>query len=395
MSPVAGFEPWGLQGIRRIPGYLSRLRTRWREFRSWRRIEFSRGGYLFTAGAFAIGFAAINTGNNLLYLLLGAMLGFIAVSSWLSEQAIGGISALRRTPRGVTVGNPLRIHYEVRNERRRAPAFALEIGEEGLSGRGFIPLLRAGGQATARSENRFIRRGVFPLEAITVSTSFPFGLFRKTRRIRAPGELTVWPRTDRPVAPPNPGGGRNAAGAALALGPAGARGEYRGLRGFRPGDDPRDIHWRTTARLGMPVVREYEQNVTDTVWICLDLRGKPGDLAEDAVETAASLSARAFQAGKRFGFSCTGANIEPGQGPGQLERVLHTLARVDFEPLKPRPVPPVDPSHCVLVTIYPGSGSYFGDVVSLREGSRWPEGTRAREARLAGARPTTGGKVAL
>jgi uncharacterized protein (DUF58 family) len=395
MSPAGGLELRALQGIRRVPGHFRRLRTRWRDFWSWRRIEFSRGGYLFTAGAFAIGFAAINTGNNLLYLLLGAMLGFIAVSSWLSEQAIGGIGVIRRTPRGVTVGNPLRIHYEVRNERRRAPAFALEIGEEGLPGRGFVPLLRAAGRTTVRSENRFIRRGVFPLEAITVSTSFPFGLFRKTRRIKAPGELTVWPRTDRPVAAPNPGGGRNAAGAASALGPAGARGEYRGLRGFRPGDDPRDIHWRTTARLGMPVVREYEQNVADTLWICLDLRGEPGDLAEDAVETAASLSARAFQAGKRFGFSCPTATIEPGQGPGHLERVLHTLARVDFEPLNPRPVPPVNPNQCVLVTIHPGSGSCFGDVISLRDGSRWPEGPRARGARLEGAHPTTGGKVAL
>ena len=46
----------------------------------------------------------MNTGNNLLYLLLGAMLGLIAVSSWLSEQAIRGLEIKRLTPRGVTVG---------------------------------------------------------------------------------------------------------------------------------------------------------------------------------------------------------------------------------------------------------------------------------------------------
>jgi uncharacterized protein (DUF58 family) len=395
MSPTADPEPRGLRRIRRIPGHLRRLRAGWKEFWSWRRIEFSRGGYLFTAGAFAIGLAAINTGNNLLYLLLGAMLGFIAVSSWLSEQAIGGISVTRRTPRGVTVGNPLRIHYEVRNERRRTPGFALEIGEEGLSGRGFVPLLRAGGQAAARSENRFIRRGVFPLKAITVSTSFPFGFFRKTRRVKAPGEIVVWPRTDRPVRAPHPGGGRNAVGAASVLGPAGARGEYRGLRGFRPGDDPRDIHWRTTARLGIPVVREYEQNVAETLWICLDLRGQPGDLAEYAVETAASLSARIFQAGRRFGFSCSEATIEPGQGPGHLERVLHALARVDFNPLNPGPVPPVNPSQCVLVTIQPGPGSNFAEVITLREGFRSPEGEQAREAELSGPHPMPGVEVAF
>jgi uncharacterized protein (DUF58 family) len=143
------------------------------------------------------------------------------------------------------------------------------------------------------------------------------------------------------------------------------------------------------------VVREYEQNLAETLWICLDLRGKPGEVTEDAVEAAASLSARAFQAGRRFGFSCPGATIEPGQGSGHLERVLHALARVDFNPLNPRPVPPVNPSQCVLVTIHPGSGSNFGDVITLREGSRLPEGARAREALPTDAHPTKGAEVSL
>ncbi|MGW8266697.1 MAG: DUF58 domain-containing protein, partial [Longimicrobiales bacterium] len=301
-------------------------------------------------GTFAVGFAAINTGNNLLYLLLGAMLGFIAISSWLSEQVIGEIVVNRRTPRGVTVGNPLRIRYEVRNRRKRIPAFALEIGEEELPGQAFIPFLKPGEWVTARSENRFVRRGIFPLEPITVSTSFPFGLFRKTRTLKAPGELVVWPRTDRLVRMPVLGGGRTPAGTAVPFGAAGPRGEYRGLRGYRPGDDPRDIHWRTTARLGTPVVREYEENAAETLWICLDTRGEPGEEAEAAVEVAASLAARAFKEGKRFGLATDGILIEVGQGPGQMECVLNALAGVDFDPAKALPVPPDAPRRCVLVT---------------------------------------------
>lgn len=341
----------------------------WREFWSWRKIKFSAGGAAFTAGTFAIGFAAINTGNNLLFLLLGAMLGFIAISSWLSEQVIGEISVFRRTPRGVTVGNPLRIQYQVRNGRRKIPAFALEIGEGGLQGLAFIPFLAPGRRVSTRSENRFVRRGVFPLGPVTVSTSFPFGLFRKTRTLKVPGELIVWPRTDRPVRSPTLGGGHKASGGGTAPNAAGPRGEYRGLRGYRPGDDPRDIHWRTTARLGIPVVKEYEQNVAETLWICLDTRGPPGELAEDSVETAASLAAKAYFEGKRFGFATTGATIEPGHGPGQLERVLNTLARVDFCPANPHPQPPVSPQRCVLVTLSPSAGGAFGEVVRTMGGT--------------------------
>ena len=356
-----------------FPRAARKFLSAWKEFWSWRRIRFSLGGAAFTAGTFAIGFAAINTGNNLLFLLLGAMLGFITISSWLSEQVIGEISVLRRTPRGVTVGNPLRIQYEVKNGRRRIPAFALEIGEEELPGLAFIPFLAAGRQVRTRSENHFVRRGVFPLEPVTVSTSFPFGLFRKTRTLKVPGELIVWPRTARPVRSPSLGGGRKASGGISTLNAAGPRGEYRGLRGYRPGDDPRDIHWRTTARLGTPVVKEYEQNVAETLWICLDTRGPPGESAEAAVETAASLAAKAYFEGKRFGFATTGATIEPGHGPGQLERVLNALARVDFGPNNPRPLPPVSPMRCVLVTMSPSAGGSFGDVVLTTGGRKDPK----------------------
>ncbi len=336
----------------------------WRRIKAWRRIQFTRSGALFTSGAFAVGFAAINTGNNLLYLLLGAMLGFIAVSSWLSEQVIRNLRVHRRAPRGVTVGNPLRIHYEVENRRKRIPSFALEIGEEGLPGRGFIPFIPTGKRDTARSENRFIRRGVYPLQAVTVATSFPFGLFRKARDIPAPGELVIWPRTDRQVRPPRPGGGRSPRAGSLSLGSVGPRGEYRGLRDYRPGDDPRDIHWRTTARLGRPVVREFEQNEAETLWLCLDTRGEEGEEAEVAVEMTASLAARAYREGRRFGLATATVTVEPGQGPGQFERVLDALARVDFGPEGRRVLPPVAPSQCVLVSLQPDAGHNFSDVIS-------------------------------
>jgi uncharacterized protein (DUF58 family) len=257
----------------------------------------------------------------------------------------------------------VRIHYEVENLRTRIPSFALELGEEGLPGTAFLPALKPGERAEIRSENRFSRRGVFKLEAVTISTSFPFGLFRKSRDIPLGGELVIWPRTDRRVRPPNPSGSRNTRTGALAVGSSGPRGEYRGLRGYRPGDDPRDIHWRTTARLGHPVIREYEQSDAETLWLCLDVTGEPGERAETAIEIAASLAAGAFRDGRRMGFVAPGMAVEPGQGPRQLERILEALARVDFSPGGGCPVPPVARRQCVLVSLRPGVEG-FGDVFS-------------------------------
>lgn len=317
------------------------------------------------------------TGNNLLFLLLGAMLGLIALSGWLSELTLRRARVTRRVPRGVEAGRSAFLQYEIRNVGRRLPCFALQVGEEGDGPRGFLPSLASGGVTTVRVGHSWPRRGVYPLGEVTLSTSFPFGLFRKERDVMLPGEVVVWPRTDRPVREPRPAGERERRSGALAAGAAGARGEYRSLRPYRPGDDPRDVHWRSTARTGEPVVRDYAREQAQALWLCLDLRcdaaaepgGEPGSEAprEVAVEIAAGLAARAVQAGRPVALDTGEARVEPGAGPRQLERILDVLARASFRPGAPPPSPAVPPSECVLiaaVSAAPGSTSGWGDVIA-------------------------------
>lgn len=347
---------------------LDPLRLAWARIRAWRRIRFTSGGLAFTVGTFAVGFAAMNTGNNLLYLLLGSMLGFIAVSGWLSEQAIRGLRVERRSPRAVTVGHDLRLTYEVTNHKRRLPSLAVELSEGGLPECAFLAHVPPNGHTTARSVNSFVRRGIYPLGSVTLSTGFPFGLFRKERDISIPGEVIVWPRTDRAVRDPSPGAGRIPRAGLSPRGAAGSRGEYRGLRDYRVGDDARDIHWKSSARLGAPVVREYETDGAETRWICLDLRGEPGEAAEVAVEVAAALSSRAVAQHRPFALVVGDAVLEPADGTGQLERALDLLARADFRPDAPAPAPPVAPASCVLVSIDGRPG--FGDLLAVGRGAR-------------------------
>lgn len=315
------------------------------------------------AGAFGVGFAAMNTGNNLLFLILGGMLGSIVLSSWLSEQSIRDIEVRRVVPRAVTVGEPARIRYEVHNHKRWLPSLAVEFREEGLPSAAFLPRLDGGSTGVARGEHRFVRRGVYPLDVVTISTSFPFGLFRKERDVTLPGDLVVWPRSDRDVPVVAAEGEQGSPRMAGRRGSAGTRGEYRGLRTYRPGDDPRDIHWRSTARLGEPVIREFEEDASEGVWICLDTRGEDEDLVEETVEIAASLAARLQRSGRRLALSTPDAEIEPADGPGQLEQVLDALARIEFDPTAPLVVPSVPRRRCVLVSVTGRGGERFGDVV--------------------------------
>jgi uncharacterized protein (DUF58 family) len=347
-------------------------RTLKQRIRRWlrppRRLRFSRAGWFFSGGSVVLGFAAIGTGNNLLFLMLGGMLGFITLSGWLSEQMVRRLEVKRR-PARATAGEPSRITYEVRNGNGRLPAFSIEAGEERRSERAWIPVIGPGETGSGRAEMTWPRRGVVALETLTLSTSFPFGLFVKERDVDVPGEVVVWPRADRPVREPRPAGQRVRRSGEAFAGQAGVRGEYRGLRPYRPGDDPRDVHWKTTARVGHPVVREYERDRSRALWLCLDLKSADGEMAETAVEVAASLAAGAVRRGEAFGLATQDARVRPGAGPAQLERVLDVLARAQFRPDAPRLEPPVPAAECVLVTTAPAAAGW-GEVFTAAGGGR-------------------------
>jgi uncharacterized protein (DUF58 family) len=344
------------------------LKGVWGRIRAFRRLRFTRTGGLFTGGALLVGIAATNTSNNLLILLLGAMLGIIAVSGWLSERVIRSASVTRDPVRSGSVGAPIRLGYRVAHRGGLFPTVALEIQEEGLPGIAFLPYLPQGGIARVSTESTFTRRGVYPLSALTLRTGFPFGLFQKARDLEIPGEIVVFPRTDRPVREATVASRKRPTYGVRPVNAAGGRGEYRGLRAYRPGDDPRDIHWRSTARLGSPVMREYEHEGGPGVWICLDLDYPPGDRAEEAVEIAAALAARAHGAKRPFGLATPQGTVPAGAGPGQLDAVLEALARVDFRPGTALPTAPAPPQQCVLVSAGERSSpGAFGDVLTPGE----------------------------
>jgi uncharacterized protein (DUF58 family) len=349
----------------RFRGAARRLR---RALRPPRRLRFTRAGWLFSGGSVLLGFAAIGTGNNLLFLMLGAMLGFIVLSGWLSEQMLRRLTVRRRVGRG-RAGEPVPVGYLLHNGNRRLAAYSVEAGEEGWPSRAWAPVIPAGAAASVRAERRWEARGVYRLETVTLSTSFPFGLFVKERDVDLPGEVVVWPRADRALREPRPAGERVRRSGESFAGAAGARGEYRGLRPFRSGDDPRDVHWRTTARVGEPVVREYERDRSRALWLCLDLRAAPGDDAEEAVEIAASLAAAAARRGDAFGLATQDVRIAPAGGAAQCERVMDALARTAFRPDAPRLAAPVPAAECVLVAAE-GGGAGWGDVFRAEGGGR-------------------------
>src|ERR1700687_3848829 len=104
-----------------------RFRVPWSRFRPPRRLKFTREGKFFVGITLGVGFAAINTANNLLYVLLGMLLALIVVSGIMSELSLRDLTVVRRLPLRSQVGRAHLVEIEVFNHKGRVASYGLEV----------------------------------------------------------------------------------------------------------------------------------------------------------------------------------------------------------------------------------------------------------------------------
>src|SRR5262249_42056010 len=202
------------------------------------------------------------------------------------------------------------------------------IGGRPIEKRCYFLKLPAGRTQETAYRHTIARRGRHRLSGFRLSTKFPFGLVQKSRDVASPAEVIVYPALV-PIAP--------AALRALPVLHGGSRqkwrsrdGDFFGLRDFRPGDDPRDIHWRTTARRGVPFVRENEDDEGIEATVVLDnVAGAAPEAFETAVSQAASFALELLGRGFRVSLVLRGATLAADRGPAQATRILRALALVE------------------------------------------------------------------
>ncbi len=310
------------------------LSSLWRNFwrRAPRQIKFSRSGKIITAVALVVGFAAINTGNNLLYLGWSLVLSAIVLSGVLSETNIRSIALRLRPPTFARVGQESLLGLELYNPYRFLALFGLEVD---IDVQGKVRTLvrapyhlRLGPKAEEKISTLCVpeHRGRHRIEGLAVKTTYPFGFFIKTRRLKlAPIEFWAAPRKlniHRDVDSLLSWLGSEALGQ-LGHGP-----DFFALRPYHQGDDPRHIAWKRSARTGRLVVREHEAVASRSVELLLCVSGQDSQADEYTLAYAGSLAELLLQQGVRVGLSGPGVALKPGSGQRQIQQVLYVLARL-------------------------------------------------------------------
>lgn len=255
------------------------------------RFRIKRGGVLFFVALFLVGTAALVSANNLLFLIVAAMLATLLISGLVSRLVLAGLELEMALPEHISARRPTRVEVRLRNSKWLIPSFSIHLAAEGqeplVAQPLYFPLL-PGRQTSVESVTAvFPRRGAHRENLFLLSTRFPFGFLEKTARVALRKDTLVYPCLD-----PQPGFELLLQGILGEI-EQDRRGQGADLYRIRPyiaSESARHVDWKSSAHTGSLQVREFTMEELGAVEIFLDRAGHPSPAwFEHAVECCAYL----------------------------------------------------------------------------------------------------------
>ncbi|MCA2962654.1 MAG: DUF58 domain-containing protein [Acidobacteriaceae bacterium] len=338
-------------------------------------LRITRAGLWFTITILLTGIGAFLSANNLIFLILSALLATLVVSGNLNRLTLAGLEVEFEPPEHLFAKEDASGRFLIRNTKSWFPSFALRLtsaNENGLRTAVFIPLIAPGEIVAFHADVCFARRGRYRENGFAFSSRFPFGFAERRARVTLLAEVLVYPELrDHHLIHPL---------FADVLAEAEARRQGRGaefhqLRPYRYEDDARHIDWRATARHGEMHLREYAIEQQEDVELWLDLGGWQRQPFEDAISALATQSLDLHRRGIGLRFRSQDCDLTiPVQNT--VYGLLQYLALAEPEPLA-RPFPPASVPPAVPLLLY----------AATRD--RAPAALSSRTLTAAAAAPTT------
>ena len=253
-------------------------------------------------GAGGLLFIAASTAQAGWLFVLAAGVLALVVASFFTRQNLGAAEIERTSARRVSVGGESGVNLRVTNSGKRSlPLMRLEDDFDAFE-RSVVAVdrLRKGESVRLELVKRAHRRGVFTTGEVTLRSGAPFGFTISSRSVTVPANTTVVPRyadlRSFPILEPS----SSPSDVLHERARTGAGQEYIGVREYRPGDPQRAVHWRSSARLGKLVVREFAEEVQTRIGLVLagaDSGTPPDSAFEMLVSAAASIGIYALHTG--------------------------------------------------------------------------------------------------
>jgi len=298
IASIAAAVALGLAGwvaIAIVPKLARRTSLHWLVYQV--NYKITREGLIYLALVSVLVLAAVNTGNNLLFMVLACLLAGILISGVLSRVVLTGLELKLELPEHIFAEQPIVAAVELANQKRMWPSFSLRVVGESKSKKTssqiltkpvYFPYIPHQSSARQRVELLFPRRGVYRQDTFGIRTKFPFGFLEKTRRVESQLEVVVYPH----VAPteeffeilPLLSG-------ELVSNYRGRGNELHSIREYVTTDSARFVDWKASAKSGSLKVREFAREDERRLMLVLD--PYVGPVEEDLDERArAEMEAR-------------------------------------------------------------------------------------------------------
>lgn len=304
----ARLRAWALRHIKREPGPVTIGR---------RRIFIlpTRLGMLYTGLLLVMLLGAMNYSNSLAFALTFLLSGLGLVCMHHTHRNLVNLRVSAKRAEPVYAGTRAAFPVTVLNPSR-IPRFAVAVARHAASdGVDIAP----GGDAELIVSALARRRGRMPAPRFAIDTAFPLGLFHAWAWVELEIFCLVYPKPDDSTAAPLPD---NGPGAAAAQRPGDE--DFHSLRAYRRGDPVRRIHWKTAARSGEPMVKQFGVPKGDALWLAWDQL--PTLATEARLSRLCRWVLQAEHWGQTYGLRLPGTIVEPGSGNAHKLRCLEALA---------------------------------------------------------------------
>ncbi|MEW6735174.1 MAG: DUF58 domain-containing protein [Acidobacteriota bacterium] len=356
--------------------------------------------------AIIVGFSAVNTGNNLLYLIFSVLLAVLIASGIISEASLRNIDVSLRFPEHIFATQDVLLDLSLINRKHFVPSFSLTVGvitedseeddkksfsqrvrqlllgpqsEKGLGKLAHYAILPGNVRLSQRIAYTFPQRGTYHITGFMVSTKFPFGFLRKTHEKEAAGEVVVYP-CPQPIS--NFAVIMPALAGWLESPIRGSGSDLYLIRQYVPNDNMRHIDWKATAKARQLMVKEYTCEDERRITIILDDyydETLPNFLEkyERAVLLAASLIEHFHRQGAELRLLTPEQQTEFGVGQEHCYAMLRILALI--QPHKYLPSDEPKEGFKSIQELLNGDGKDFKIVISA---SALSLGAQARNVRI-------------
>lgn len=288
-------------------------------------MKLTREGKRFLLAALLIAVAAINTGNNLIYLILSLMLSFVALSWLILRQNLAGLVLDVSASGPFFAEEEVKVELRVHNEKK-IPVYSVIIAVPDAAAQVYCGHIAGHGVLRDSMRMVFRKRGLYAYKDFIVQSGFPFILFRKSMSVHVSGQVLVYPKLLEIREMIDVVKGLQEEGVVAVRG----RGdEVYSLRAFQYGDDWRRIHWKASAKQEGFLIREYAEYASQRITLLLDNLLPHDDIRFEAVvSAAASLAKQYLETGYPVRFIAVGKTIPFGSGEEHLRSILNILAVV-------------------------------------------------------------------